>query len=295
MMWKEEVRPEGPYHFDRALRRLAFEPLFAIDLHAQSIRVPLWIDGKPVVADVESKGTVERPCFLVSCSDTQKTAVLDRLTEIFQWQRSLAVVAQHFAKTDLKSLVDDYAGTPLVTEFSLYRSLMKSIIHQQLNLKFVNTLTERWVKTYGFQKEGVWFYPRPETAANVPIEDLREMQFSQKKAEYVIGASKMIADGQLSLQALREAENEDVMRTLMDVRGIGKWTAEVFLLFGLGRENLLPAADIGLQNAVKKYYGYDQKPKADDIRELGKAWAPYQSYATLYFWESLGSHTVSAS
>src|SRR5699024_2241380 len=159
---------------------------------------------------------------------------------------------------------------------------------------FVNTLTKRWVTTYGIQKEGVWFYPKPETIAKDSVEDLRQMQFSQRKAEYIIGTSNMIADGKLSLQSLRQAEDDVVMRTLTGVRGIGKWTAEVFLLCGLGRKNLLPAADIGLQNAVKKYYGYDQKPKAEAIRELGKAWAPYQSYATLYLWESLGTHTVSS-
>lgn len=293
-MWKEKVKIEGPYNFDRALRRLAFEPLFAVDLEEQSIRVPLWTSHEPTVVHIESTGSVDMPCFVVSGDCRQKDNAMAQIKDIFRWERPLSEIMEFFAATRLHPLFEMYEGTPLVREFSLYRSLMKSIIHQQLNLKFVNTLTERLVTTYGFQKDSIWFYPHPQTVANIPVDDLRRLQFSQRKAEYVIDTSRLIADGDLSLEGLVEASDEEVMQTLVSIRGIGRWTAECFLLFGMGRENLLPAADIGIQNAVKKFYGCTKKPKADALRELGEEWAPYQSYAALYLWESLGSHSVQA-
>jgi DNA-3-methyladenine glycosylase II len=292
-MWEEQVIVDGPYDFERALKRLAFDPLAAVDLKTQTLCVPLWIEEEPVVAEVKSVGSVDNPRFLVSSYCESKQAVLSRLAQIFKWDTPLSNVTEHFALTDLKPLFELYHGTPLICDFDLYGSLMKIIIHQQLNMKFAYVLTERFVKTLGFQKQGVWFYPQPEKVAEIPVEELRKLQFSQRKTEYVIDTSKIIVDGDLSLEDLRQASNEDVMKVLTTIRGIGTWTAECLLLFGLGREDLLPAGDIGLQNAVKHFYGYPDKPKPDKLRELGKKeWSPYQSYATLYLWESLGNHSA---
>lgn len=294
-MWQEEVSVQGPYDFEKALPRLAFDPLAAVSIQEQSLKVPLWINGEPAVADVKSIGTREVPRFIVSSRKGPKPRVLAELTKILKWDTPLAEVCRHFANTDIGELFDRYSGTPLTCEFNLYRALMKNIIHQQLNMKFAYTLTERFVKTYGFEHEGVWFYPQPRKVAELTMEDLRKLQFSRRKAEYVIDTSRLVAEGELVLEELWEMKDEEVIETLVKIRGVGRWTAECVLLFGLGRENLLPAADVGLQNAVKEWYGFSEKPKPETLRERGeKAWSPYQSYASLYLWESLGNHTLSS-
>jgi DNA-3-methyladenine glycosylase II len=291
-MWKKEILVEGPYDFGRAIRRIAFDPLTSVDLKEDSIKVPLWIDGDSVVAEVKAAGSVNDPRFTVLSEYQNQEAVLSRLADIFKWDVSLSSIYDHFALTDLKPLFEMYRGTPLICDFGLYRCLMKSIIHQQLNLSFANTLTDRFAKTFGFEQEGVSFYPAPEQVGELSYDDLRKLQFSQRKAEYVIDTSKLIASGELSLEKLGEQSNEEIVKELVNIRGIGPWTAESVLLFGLGRENLLPAADVGLQNAVKNLYGLENKPTQQEMREMGKEWVPYQSYASLYLWESLGNHSV---
>ncbi|HSI67901.1 MAG TPA: DNA-3-methyladenine glycosylase, partial [Planococcus sp. (in: firmicutes)] len=181
----------------------------------------------------------------------------------------------------------EHQGTPLIREFSLYGCLMKSIIHQQLNLAFAHTLTSRFVQSFGMEKEGVWFYPSPATIAGLQVADLRELQFSSRKAEYVIGLSQAIESGALDLPGMRSKSDEEVTAEMISYRGVGPWTAQNFLLFGLGRPNLFPLADIGLQNALKAQWQLDEKPKQEEIIKFLPEWSPYLSYAALYLWRSV--------
>ncbi|MCP2033281.1 DNA-3-methyladenine glycosylase II [Planomicrobium sp. HSC-17F08] len=277
------MRMELPfaYDFDRALERLSLDPLHAIDLSDRSVRIPMPEDN---VAKVKAKGTSESPVFEIIDAIEEQMALI---ADIMHFNRSLEPVMDHFRGTSLAHLFEEHKGTPLIREFSLYGSLMKSIIHQQLNLSFAHTLTSRFVQTYGEQKEGVWFYPAPETIAQLEPVNLRELQFSTRKAEYVIGLSRAIASGELVLEDLAKLEDDEVSARLVHYRGIGPWTAQSFLMFGMGRPNLFPIADIGLQNALKIQWGRPEKPKAEGILLHLPEWEPYLSYASLYLWRSV--------
>ncbi len=113
------------------------------------------------------------------------------------------------------------------------------------------------------------------------------MQFSTRKAEYIIGLSQAIAKGRLDLEGMRFKEDDEIRAELVAYRGIGTWTAENFLLFGLGRPNLFPIADIGLQNALKIQWAMDLKPKVEEILPHLPGWSPYLSYVSLYLWRSI--------
>jgi len=119
------------------------------------------------------------------------------------------------------------------------------------------------------------------------VEELRELQFSGRKAEYIIGIAKAVADGHLDLNALADKSDAEVMSTLIKLRGVGPWTVQNFLMFGLGRRNLFPMADIGIQNAIKKLYNMERKPTIEEMEQYKKAWEPYLSYASLYLWRSI--------
>lgn len=170
-------------------------------------------------------------------------------------------------------------------EFDPFATIVKSIIHQQLNLKFAFTLTHRFVTTYGWEKDGVWFYPSAEKIAGLTVAELRELQFSQRKAEYVIGLGQKVSSGELDLDALAKQSDEEVIKELTKIRGIGPWTAQSYLLFGLGRPNLFPKADIGIQNAIKQLFEMEQKPTMDELDRFSADWHPYLSYASLYLWK----------
>ncbi|MFC4409423.1 DNA-3-methyladenine glycosylase family protein [Chungangia koreensis] len=278
----ERVELSFPYDFDRVLDRLSLDPLHAVDKERKEVRVPL--PGYKV-ATVQGKGSMESPVFEINGIDSPEE--FQHIQEIFHFNRSLEPINDHFQQTNLAEIFKEHRGTPIVREFNLYGSLAKSIIHQQLNLKFAHTLTTRFVHSFGHQVDGVWFYPEPERVAELTPETLREMQFSTRKAEYVIGLSKAVAEGELDLHSLSLLDDDEVIRTLTHYRGVGPWTAQNFLLFGLGRPNLFPIADIGLQNALKKLWRLDDKPKAEDMAAHFPQWTPFMSYASLYLWRSI--------
>lgn len=285
-MWEETVSINGPYNFDLALSRLALDPLNAVDIEKRSVKVPLVINDTKVVAEVIGTGTLENPEFLVRANH-EKEKTIQRLTEIFQWNTELIHIHEHYQTTELKDLFNQHYGTPLVLEFDPFSSLIKSIIHQQLNLKFAFTLTERFVKTFGEEMDGVWFYPTPEKVASLTVEQLRELQFSGRKAEYVIGIGNLAATGQLNFEKLKLKPDAEIAQELIKIRGVGPWTIENFLMFALGRPNLFPIGDIGIQNALKKYFNLEQKPTPAEMEKYKEPWNPYLSYASLYLWRSI--------
>ncbi|WP_243299201.1 DNA-3-methyladenine glycosylase family protein [Bacillus litorisediminis] len=289
---KEKI--QGPYHFDGILQRLALDPLNNVDLNNREIKIPVYLQQANIPVTVKAIGTMEHPEFQLTFEEkagTTAEAVKKEVERLFQWNTNMEQVHQHFLNTDLAPIFEKHKGTPLVLDFGLYSCIIKCIIHQQLNMAFAFTLTKRFVETYGEKIDGVLFYPSPETVANLTVEELRELQFSTRKAEYVIGVSKLIASGELDLHMLQDKNDEEITSTLIKIRGIGKWTAENFLLFGLGRPNLFPAADIGLQNALKQLYNMDRKPTYEEMDRWKEAWKPYMTYASLYLWRSIESGT----
>ncbi|MCM3111041.1 DNA-3-methyladenine glycosylase family protein [Lederbergia lenta] len=286
-MWEEMVKVDGPYHFDLALSRLSMDPLHIVDREGRTVKVPIY-GTTPEVATVKAIGTTEEPAFLVTGFDAlTKESVLEKISFIFQWNVSLKNIHEHFKQTTLKNLFNIHRGTPVILDFSLYSNLVKSIIHQQINMTFAISLTEQFVKTFGFQLEGVPFYPTPRKVAKLEMEQLRQLKFSQRKAEYIIDLSKQLVKGQLNLEKIILLPDEDIIKELVKIRGIGPWTAQNFLLFGLGRPNLFPSADIGIQKAIKILFQLERKPTIEEIHKYSTEWQPYLSYASLYLWRSI--------
>ncbi|QQZ08691.1 DNA-3-methyladenine glycosylase family protein [Heyndrickxia vini] len=286
-MWEETVKIEGPYNFDLALQRQSIDPLNDVHSELRLINIPIY-EPEAEVVSVQAIGTTDDPCFIIKGKNNQtKVQVIERVYVIFQWNVTLHQINDHFRQTSLKDIFTLNRGTPIILDFSPYNCLVKCIIHQQLNMKFAMALTEDFVHTYGFEQDGVWFYPSPERVAKIEIEELRSMKFSQRKAEYLIGLSKLIASGELNLQELASKSDEEVTKTLVKIRGIGPWTAQNFLMFGLGRPNLFPLADIGIQNAIKKLFNLEKKPTYEEMENFSQEWHPYLSYASLYLWRSI--------
>ncbi|MED4970570.1 DNA-3-methyladenine glycosylase family protein [Parageobacillus toebii] len=287
-MWQQQIEVAPPYDFSKALKRLALDPLISVDIAEQKVVVPLYVQQIPIAVTVESIGTKEEPRFLVTAPyPERKKEIIERISHLFQWNTPLAPIHEHFQRTELQPLFTEYQGMPLILDFDLYFCLTKCLIHQQLNLKVAYRLTERFVKTFGTQIDGVWFYPRPEDIASLSYDELKQLQLSGRKAEYIIDTSRLIADGKLSLEELAHQNEEEVMEQLLSIRGIGPWTVQNFLLFGLGKPNVFPKADIGLQRAIQRLLGLSQKPSIKQMEELSKRWEPYLSYASLYLWRSI--------
>ncbi|UOQ43831.1 DNA-3-methyladenine glycosylase [Halobacillus salinarum] len=287
-MWKESFKAKSFYDFDYTLRRWAFDPLTRMDREKRIVYVPVKLNGEGHIVQVQGKGTTSEPGFEVSSDSMEhRDQLIEHIGELFQWDRDLEKVHEHFLDTNLAQLFNAHPGTPIVKDFHLYDCLVKVIIHQQLNMKFAHTLSTRFVRQFGYEKNGVWFYPEPEKVAGLPYDALRELQFSQRKAEYVIDTSQLIVEGKLDLKRLAAETTEEIITSLTKIRGVGAWTAENWLMFGAGREDLLPKADIGIQNALKFYFDLDRKPTISEITDVSQGWEPFRSYASLTLWRSI--------
>jgi DNA-3-methyladenine glycosylase II len=189
---------------------------------------------------------------------------------------------KHFKTKDkiLGPLLDKHARCTLFErEYRPFHTLTASIISQQLSSKAADTIEKRvaLLVSYPFQAEDF---------LKVSQEDLRSAGLSQAKARYIKELARRVYSGELDLEVLPEAENEIVISTLVDLPGIGRWTAEMFLIFALKRPNVMSLGDAGLQRAAKLLYGHTIKSDTV-LQNVSVLWEPYCSIASWYLWRHL--------
>jgi DNA-3-methyladenine glycosylase II len=167
-----------------------------------------------------------------------------------------------------------------------FEMLIGAISAQQVNLAFAFATRARLVRRYGTPVEldgvTVHAFPVPAVVAEVPVAELRAMQFSQRKAEYIVGLARELAEGRLDLGALAGAADEAVVARLTAIRGLGRWTAEWFLARGLGRADVCPADDLGVRRAVEALCFGGRERDAAAVRRRARDWRPHRTLATHY-------------
>ena len=159
-------------------------------------------------------------------------------------------------------------------------TLYRAIIAQQLSGRAASTITERLEALF----DGDVLTPAGILAT--PDETLRSLGLSRQKQASLKDLASKTSDGSLPLAALATLSDEDVMRQLTQVRGIGVWTAEMFLIFSLGRLDVFPVGDLGIRKAIQRVYGYKKMPAVSTMHRHARKWAPYRTIATWYLWES---------
>ncbi len=293
------IEPKPPFDFQKMMQRLTVTgKTHVIKLNEQFTEYEKIIRIQEVSCFVKvvSSGTVTSP--ILNCKaiplngHVSEEAVKKKIQQLFSTEVDLSPLYEHFSKHERLDLVlQRFEGLKLLTDTDLFESIVKIIIGQQVNLTFAGTLTERLIELAGNQVkvEGSTFqvFPTPTSVAKLKYEDLRELQFSQRKAEYIIDLAKLITEGAMDFESLWSMSDEDVMETLLPIRGIGKWTIECLLIFGMGRTDVLPAADIGLRNAIRQVWKLADQPSEEEVRMLAMDWKPWRTYITYYLWESL--------
>ena len=185
-------------------------------------------------------------------------------------------------------LIDDWGG-PLPLEpdsrgrpADYYGALVRSIAGQQLSVKAARSIWNRLIDRYGGKT------PTPEQIlAEEPEEFRAACGFSRAKVASLRSLAEHVIDGRLELDRLHELDDETVIEELVAVKGIGVWTAHMFLMFTLHRPDVLPVGDLGVRNAVVRAYGLDSLPCPDELTRLAEPWRPYRTRASLYLWRSL--------
>jgi DNA-3-methyladenine glycosylase II len=193
----------------------------------------------------------------------------------------------HLKKSDpvLRAIIERVGPCRIEFAPAEFSSLAEAIVYQQLNGKAAVTIFNRFVALAG----------EPLTAEGIlklSDEQLRSVGLSKQKSAYVKDLSAKTKAGLLDFARLPELTDDEVIQHLTQVKGIGVWTAHMFLMFSLRRPNVLPTGDYGVQMAIKKHYRKRKLPKPKDMEKIAKAWEPYRSVACWYLWRSLDIKTV---
>lgn len=166
-----------------------------------------------------------------------------------------------------------------------FHSLAEAIVYQQLNGKAAVSIFKRFATLAG----------EPLTAAGIQKltdEQMRSVGLSKQKSSYLRDMAERAARGQLDFSRLHELPDEEVIKHLTQVKGVGVWTAQMFLMFTLKRPNVLPTGDFGVQMAIKRHYNKRKIPKPAQMEKIAKPWEPYRSIACWYLWKSMDTQTL---
>ena len=162
-----------------------------------------------------------------------------------------------------------------------YGALVRSIVGQQLSTKAARSIYERLTALFGGRT------PTPAELLAADPEEVRSVGLSRPKVAYLRSLAEHVESGELELDRLSKLPDDEVSAQLTAVKGIGQWTADMFLIFHLGRPDVLPVGDLGIRRAVELAYGLKEIPDAAKLLEIGEPWRPHRSLASLYLWRSL--------
>ncbi len=221
-----------------------------------------------------------------------KRKIVEYITDWFDLNRDLKLFYQIAAKDKiLKSLIKKYHGLRIIGVPDIYEALCWSIIGQQINLAFAYELKKRFVENFGESilnnNRKHWLFPKPETIMKLEPGDLTKLQFTNRKSEYLIRVSEKIFNEEIVKEELQEFNFEEAQRRLIELKGIGKWSANYVMLRCLRFTEAFPLDDVGFQNALKNNLKMERKPSIEEIKKISADWKGWEAYATFYLWRSL--------
>ena len=205
-----------------------------------------------------------------------KTIAVELVTPPY-WEEA----CKHLAKKDrvMKRLIPQFGSACLQSRGDAFTTLARSIVGQQISVKAAQTVWDRFARL-----------PRRMLAADVlklKVDDMQAAGLSARKIEYLVYLALHFDSGAIRVEAWKAMDDEAIIAELVGIRGIGRWTAEMFLIFHLLRPNVLPLDDVGLINGISSNYFSGESVSRSDAREVAQAWQPWCSVATWYIWRSL--------
>ncbi|HLO04911.1 MAG TPA: hypothetical protein VK191_17520 [Symbiobacteriaceae bacterium] len=277
------LQPTSPYSFDLSMRRLAAMPRMVLFQLAEG---PSLVRAFPTgLVRVSQAGDALR---VEIEGELDPAAVLPMIRHAFSLDLDHQAFLAHMAEADpaMAAQVERYRGARPIVPFTRWESLAWAVIGQQISLSAAFSLQAGVLRLAGGEWGGVPYFPDSVAVATLSYEQLRGVGFSQRKAEYLIDLARLVASGELDLAAVAALPLETAIERLAALRGIGRWTAERFLMDS-GHLDAFPAADVGVRNGLIQLYGWTEKPTEEQIRAVGERWRPYRALSTYYLWLGL--------
>ncbi|MFJ8099651.1 DNA-3-methyladenine glycosylase family protein [Lysinibacillus sp. NPDC096212] len=259
----------------------------------------LQVDGQNILCKIGYQSNCIKVEFPIHApSERVLEKIVQYICEWFDLERNLHSFYEMAQKDKiLLPLVKKYYGLRIIGMPDLFEALVWAIIGQQINLTFAYTLKRRFVEQFGecltFEGESYWLFPTSERIAAIQVDDLRSLQFTARKSEYIINIAKIMTNGQLTKEKL--LQQEDFLESknfLMSIRGVGARTADYVLMKCIQDPTSFPIADVGLHNALKNQLALNRKPTVEEIKNISTHWKEWEAYATFYLWRSLYDETI---
>jgi DNA-3-methyladenine glycosylase II len=192
---------------------------------------------------------------------------------------------KHLSRRDrvMRKLIPQFGEARLQSRGDAFTTLARSIVGQQISVKAAQSVWDRFAQSVGGPSTRV----SPRAVLGLDAQILRAAGLSARKADYLLDLARHFESGLVHVRQWQQMEDEAIIEELVAIRGIGRWTAEMFLIFHLMRPNVLPLDDLGLLKGISHNYFSGEPVSRAEARELGDAWAPFRSVATWYIWRSL--------
>ncbi|MEM7781924.1 MAG: DNA-3-methyladenine glycosylase 2 family protein [Planctomycetota bacterium] len=199
------------------------------------------------------------------------------------YRQQIKTACEHLCKSDpiMNAIINQVGPFTAKARRDRFTTLVFSIISQQISVAAAATIKQRLVDSFPDQKVNA------ERLAQYSVEQLRELGVSRQKAIYVLDLSNKVHRGKVVLEQMHRKTNQEIIDELVQVKGIGVWTAQMFLMFSMARLNVLPVDDLGIKNAVASHYGFGNLPDRKQIEKVAQKWQPYETIACWYLWRSL--------
>jgi len=258
-----------------------------------SIFKVMTINGKQYVIKLHEHRDLLIVTFLnEQVTERIKNKVKRYVVEWFDLDRDIRPFYVIAEKDDvLHSIVQKYKGYRIVGIPDLFESFTWAILGQQINITFAYRLKRRLVETYGstiqYNDKEIAVFPSAETIATLNENDLRKLQISNRKAQYIIGIANMIANKNITKDKLMKLDDETLEKKLTNIRGVGKWTAHYVMMRTLRRTNAFPVQDVGIKRAFQQALGLKTRPTMEQMQAHIKRWSGWEAYAAFYLWRTL--------
>lgn len=251
-------------------------------------------DDNLILTTIESSGSADKPG-LTAYLDSEKTItpedreiIEETIAKIFNLKLDLRPFYREISSDPvLNQLASSLYGLKNPTTPTLFEALVDSVVEQQISLKAAHSIENRLIKNFGpdikLNEEKFYAYPSPEDLAFLEPSKLRECGLSYRKAEYIRDLAFDMVNGDLDLEFLEGLnKTSDIVEELVKIRGVGRWTAELSVLRGLGRIDAMPADDISLRRVISRYYTEGRRITASEARDIAKKWGRWPGLAAYY-------------